>query len=71
MIELDDGGVVLFFLVTSAANSVGVSGGNVIFGADCTEGASMLNYVVGSFVFLLDFGGPLQHYSFFIRRIEK
>ena len=61
MIELDDGGVVLFFLVTSAANSVGVSGGNVIFGADCTEGASMLNYVVGSYVFLFfDFGGPLQ-----------
>ena len=70
MIELDDDGV-LFFLVTSAANSFGVSGGNVIVGADCREGASMLNSVVGSFVFLLDFGGPLQHYSFFITRIEK
>jgi len=70
LIELDDDGV-LFFLVTSAANSFGVSGGNVIVGADCREGASMLNSVVGSFVFLLDFGGPLQHYSFFIRRIEK
>ena len=71
MIELDDDGV-LFFLVTSVANSFGVSVGNVIVGADCREGASMLNSVVGSFVFLfLDFGGPLQHYSFFITRIEK
>ena len=71
MIELDDDGV-LFFLVTSAANSIGVSGGSVIIGVDCREGASMLNSVVGSFVFLfLDFGGPLQHYSFFITRIEK
>ena len=65
MIELDDDDGVLFFLVTSAANSIGVSGGNVIVGADC---ASMLNSVVGSsFVFVfLYFGGPLQHYSFFI-----
>jgi hypothetical protein len=71
LIELDDDGV-LFFLVTSAASSFGVSGGNVIVGADCREGASMLNSVVGSFVFLfLDFGGPLQHYLFFITRIEK
>jgi len=72
LIELDDDDGVLFFLVTSAANSFGVSGGNVIVGADCREGASMLNSIVGSFVFLfLDFGGPLQHYSFFITRIEK
>jgi len=72
LIELDDDDGVLFFLVTSAANSISVSGGNVIVGADCREGASMLNSVVGSFVFLfLDFGGPLQHYSFFITRIEK
>jgi len=71
LIELDDDGV-LFFLVTSAASSFGVSGGNVIVGADCREGASMLNSIVGSFVFLfLDLGGPLQYYSFFITRIEK
>jgi hypothetical protein len=32
----------------------------------------MINSVVGSFVFLfLDFGGPLQHYTFFITTIEK
>ena len=67
MIELDDDDGVLFFLVTSAVNSIGVSGGNVIVGADYREGASMLNSIVGSFVFVfLDFGGPLQHYSFFI-----
>ena len=66
MIELDDDGV-LFFLVTSAANSIGASGGNINVGADCREGASMLNSIVGSFVFVfLDFRGPLQHYSFFI-----
>jgi hypothetical protein len=71
LIDLDDDGV-LFFLVTSVANSFGVSRGNVIVGANCREGASMLNSIVGSFVFLfLDFGGPRQHYSFFITRIEK